>query len=347
MRDDLPVPVTQQMAYLPQRLRQALERELCPGEKVEWIIPPRRARYGILRLGAICGLGAIAATIGGAYAGSALLYFAALVALLGAFSLFDASLRMALVLTNERCFRLRAFGWKVHVRDITALPPGLALRVEDLTRLRNSLWALERERRTGKGRRAVEGARIARNVPPALLGAVKSALMPGEQLRWAERPSPKSYLANAPLDLLTTFGFVGGFGLTFVSVMMMTSGVADDGHAEPIALGLAMLLAAAANLWRQVRKTVYAVTDRRGLVVGPGGRLRIYEPNQLIRFQRTQDATGRGTLAPAGSNGDGFYGLQNAKYVDDLIKQRTPRDASTELAPAEALPGRGDELGAA
>ena len=86
---------------------------------------------------------------------------------------------------------------------------------------------------------------------------------------------------------------------------------------------------------------------RRGLVVGPGGRLRIYEPNQLSRFQRTQDATGRGTLAPPFSNGEGFYGLQNAKFVDDLIKQRTPRDASTELAPAEALPGRGDELGPA
>ena len=108
-----------------------------------------------------------------------------------------------------------------------------------------------------------------------------------------------------------------------------------------------MMLASTANLWRQVRGTVYAVTNRRGLVIGPRGQIRSYGPNQLRRFQRTLDATGRGTLAPPGSNGDGFYGVQNAKLVDDLIKERTPRDASTEITPADAQPGRGDELGPA
>jgi hypothetical protein len=332
--------VEAQRARLPDRLRRALDREVCPGEEVAWIVPPRDPREGILRLAAICGIGSLVGAIAGVQLFAAVLSFAGLGVLLGVVSLFDRAYHRTFVLTNERCFQLTTWGLGVHVRDVTELHRGLRLRLEDLTRLRDGLWGLDRKRTTGKLRPKGEKARIARDVSPALRKKVTAALMPGEVLRWAERPNARTYFANAPLDALTTFGFLTGF-------VFLLFGAFAAAHAVPLGAGAALVVGASVNLWRQVRGTVYAVTDRRALVVGPGGRLRSYGPNQLRHFQRTQDASGRGTLAPPGPTGDGFYGVRNVKLVDDLIKQRTPRDASTELAPAEALPGRGDELGPA
>ena len=66
----------------------------------------------------------------------------------------------------------------------------------------------------------------------------------------------------------------------------------------------------------------------------------------MRRFQRSQNAAGRGTLSPPRGAvlGEGFFGVRNVKVVDDLIKQRLSRGIATEVTPVEAPAGRGDEL---
>ena len=332
-----------QLSRLPAGFRRALERELCPGEAVELIINRPRDGTEVMRLFALVILGVMTSLslAVGAVGGMGYLTVFALVA--GVSALLDRFHQRAYVLTNQRCFLLVTLPVGVSVRDVSEVPSGLRLPGRELMRLRDGIWALERSRQAGKTPGDGVSAPIARNLSAAHRRAVDRALMPGEVLRWAERPNAKRYFANAPLDAPTAFGFIGGF----VGLMIGAGSMAMSQNPTMLAIGAGMVTAAASNLWRQVRGTVYAVTDRRGLVINPGGRVRSYDPDRLRRFQRVQDGTGRGTLAPPGSNGEGFYGLQNAKLVDDLIKQRTPRDASTELAPAEAQPGRGDELGPA
>jgi hypothetical protein len=49
-------------------------------------------------------------------------------------------------------------------------------------------------------------------------------------------------------------------------------------------------------------------------------------------------------MAPAqGRPAEGFYGVRNVKAFDDLINNRSPKDRSTEVMPAETPVGRGDE----
>src|SRR5205814_5130107 len=75
------------------------------------------------------------------------------------------------------------------------------------------------------------------------------------------------------------------------------------------------------------------------------GRVSEYSMGELRRFHRTQAVDGGGNLAPAGQVA-GFLAVRDVKVLDDLVKGRDTPDRSTELAPAEAQPGRGDELSA-
>src|SRR5207248_11187192 len=101
------------------------------------------------------------------------------------------------------------------------------------------------------------------------------------------------------------------------------------------------------NFWWRARNTVYAITDRRGLIVPPLGRAQTLPLARLRGFQRVQNDVGGGDLLPpVGNSGEGFYGVRNVKDVDDLIKGRAVRDRSTEVLPAAPPEGRGDELAA-
>jgi hypothetical protein len=197
----------------------------------------------------------------------------------------------------------------------------------------------------GGTRRAREENHVARDLPARLRQQVEEQLAPGEQLLWADRPGVREYLLIAPLDTGTAaLGLLAGL----VSILTLPL-VSLTGMNSALSMGIGF----AAGLWmvtafrvgRLIRGTVYAVTDRGGFVLAPWGETRRYTVAEMRRFQRTESATGRGTLAASVAGAaPGFYGVRDVKTVDDLVKGRPTRDHSTELTPAEALPGRGDEV---
>src|SRR5262249_41411182 len=192
--------VEARIARLSPRLRRTLERELCPGEAVEAVILPPLWSPQPIRIAGLCGAAIFIASQLGVYLPDGLVWFGILFMVLSALCIFEPEHQTAFVLTTERCFQLNA-GWAgVKVRDIAEMPRGLRITAADRTRLRDALWALDRRRRTGRSDPAIERARIGRGLSPALRQVVDRALMPGEALLWAERPSVRSYFANAPLD---------------------------------------------------------------------------------------------------------------------------------------------------
>jgi hypothetical protein len=338
-------------AALTDGVRKILHRELCPGERVELVARAGPAAVARLRwrlaaqAGLAAGILALAAVHPlfrqASWCGAWLLP-----SLLGLVNSWWRGYDLTgqdstYVVTNERCFRMWVAGHWVHVRDVTLLPQDDRLDPADLLALQGRFQALQA--RQDAARRSNAAARISRDLPPALREAVHEALMPGETLLWADRPTPTAYLLNAPADMATASLSLLSFAACIATVFL-----AANESAFAIALGggaLAFGIAAGTCLWRRVRETAYAVTDRGGFVIGPGGLVTTYGLAELRHFQRTQNTAGRGTLAPpAARPGVGFFGVRDVKVVDDLIKGRSAPDRSTEILPAEALPGGGREL---
>src|SRR5205807_2698766 len=113
------------------------------------------------------------------------------------------------------------------------------------------------QRRAAAGAGA-ENARAAGRLSPFLRGKVEAAIEPGEQLLWVEQPGAQEYLLHAPLDVPVAAGIVAGI-LFFTAAAFVSAPLVWG------AFGLACLLAAGARLSKQVRGTLYALTDRRGL----------------------------------------------------------------------------------
>jgi hypothetical protein len=128
-------------------------------------------------------------------------------------------------------------------------------------------------------------------------------------------------------DFFSLFRFFPLFGIPFVLI------------------GLAML---SAPYWalRKARRTVYAITDRRVLLIEGGllgsVRVRSIEPERLNDVTRTQYADGSGNLilqrqyqGNAQNRGAqflniGFYAIPDVKHVEDLV-----RELASKAAPAD------------
>ncbi len=337
---------------LPPRLHDALERELCPGEEVRLAVQPAAASGACLlaRLGGLAGTVAALAAVahfllaaGDAVPVPGLFSFFA-----GAFAFlldYSRNRERACIATNRRCFEMRLRSGVLHVRDVRHLPLGLPGQQKERIRAEIEAW------RANPGGVEATGAggtaRLVRPLPDAVRQRLERYLQPEEEILWADQPTPRDYLIHAPLDGWATLCGLAAGVLPLVALV----GSVAYGPEFALRAGAAALAAAgltAWRLWRQIRHTVYAVTTRQGLILTPGSRTpRTFSHKELRRFQRTQQASGRGTLLlPLAQPGEGFYGVRGVKAVDDLIKGRPLRDQSGELTPAEAPPGRGDELSA-
>jgi hypothetical protein len=340
------------MAGLPARLQQMVERELCPGETVERVILPSRAIMARARRSRLIQFGAAALLAilcfwfrEGPFAVWPVIWMLASLAAIGNSDLRRQ--RGAYVMTNQRCFHLVHTGGRVVVRDVPAVVADPRLDPADRQCLEERVAAMAAAGRMAR-QRTPEERRVARDLPPRLRRAVEDQLVDGETLLWADRPGVREHLLLAPLDVQTAgLGLAAGLSSVFLAPLTATFGAADWFHAS-VGIAAGLWGATILRLWRQVRGTVYAVTDRGGFVLAPGGRMRSFSLAEMHAFQRTQNIAGRGTLAPdLPSAGTGFYGVRDVKTVDDLIKGRATRDQSTEVTPAEALAGRGDEVAAA
>ncbi len=183
-------------------------------------------------------------------------------------------------------------------------------------------------------------------LPSELAAQMGAELRPGERIDWVGQPIP-ARLARKGIAIVL-------FGLPFTAFALFWmygasggfsrhSGFPDDGGFTRIfpLFGLIPLLAGLGMLtspyWllRKARRTVYAVTDRRALVIEGrifgGITVRSFEPGELADRRRVQHADGTGDLilerqwrtqneVRRGSPEVGFLAIADVKQVDDLLQ---------------------------
>ena len=109
-----------------------------------------------------------------------------------------------------------------------------------------------------------------------------------------------------------------------------------------IAIGAFMLLSPLLSWW-VARRTLYAVTDRRALLIEAPWRRRIqaFAGERLLNVVRVEDGYGRGDiilerLPISGSRGRttvreiGFFGLEDVKHVEQLLRATVDRGRGTD-----------------
>lgn len=175
-------------------------------------------------------------------------------------------------------------------------------------------------------------------LPPALRQQLEQELASGETLLWTGQPDAARIARQSwPLVL---------FGLLWQGFVLYWSWVASgfwlpgsDTPPEPFALfGLpfflagVVVLASPRTLARKARRTGYAITDRRALIIERGRRLsvRSFAPEALADLERRERADGSGdiifTRDRTGSGKGsralevGFFGLPAARDVERRLR---------------------------
>jgi hypothetical protein len=172
------------------------------------------------------------------------------------------------------------------------------------------------------------------------LAIARAALEPGERLVWADRPDPQ-VLARARLPQLIR----GLLGLAVIAGFLWLSFIPNwPGGARGLLLSLFIAVATLYALWllaapwiarRAALRTVYAVTDRRLLVLEdwPLKRHRAFAPAELDDTLVAPAAQGRGSVIfvnrklpwwrrSAGGTYriEAFYGIAEAQQVAERIE---------------------------
>lgn len=178
-------------------------------------------------------------------------------------------------------------------------------------------------------------------LPVELATLVDAELGKGERIVWIGQPIP-SRLARSTLPIVL-FGIpVTAFAFFWI---VTASGIRGLGFPGPscffvlfgipfVLVGLGMLTS---PVWMYLKagRTVYAVTDRRALVIDGGlfggMTVRSFEPASMTGLTRTQFADGSGNLIfqreyrPGGRHGRfiaiGFFAIPDVKAVEDHIRE--------------------------
>lgn len=193
-------------------------------------------------------------------------------------------------------------------------------------------------------------------LPPKVREALQAQLEPGEPVFWATRPDARRMAREVlPLVLFGTLPL--GFGVLWVVSCL------GFGWIGPVPVGLLMglvglvplglgLLLVTAPAWVALaaRRSVYAVTDRRALLVATFPR-RLVEstpPEGLRSLEVTRRADGSGDIAfrPRRSGKrlpDGFHALPEVQTPELLLRtlaeEAAPADAAAGDPPSGAPPG--------
>ena len=165
---------------------------------------------------------------------------------------------------------------------------------------------------------------------PELQARLDAELAIGEKVVWTGQPraiTPASFAAAAvPLALASTTLIAIGIGL----------GVSRSGPAVPfgafLGLGALVVVLVAIASRAATRGTIYAITDRRAIVIEParpgmGVTTRSYAPAALAAITRCERANGLGDLVfdtrwggKAGAIGVGFIRIADARRVETILR---------------------------
>ena len=180
-------------------------------------------------------------------------------------------------------------------------------------------------------------------VPPPLARILDRELAPGERIIWQARPAPSNRMRACLGNFL--FG-IPLFAFAVIWTLGASGGFASERSSSrswppwfPVLWGGMFILLSACMLlsplwaWWVARHTVYAITDRRAILIEAPFRRTIqsFTGERLTTVVRTEDSRGRGDLvfereASKGSKGRtvyrdiGFFGLTDAKAVEQILQ---------------------------
>jgi hypothetical protein len=173
-------------------------------------------------------------------------------------------------------------------------------------------------------------------------GVVQRELDSGERLLWTGRPNPESAAAGSWGGV-----FVGGIMIAFAIFWM---GGASQAGAPPFfsAFGLIFIgaglyaMASPFLTMSSASNTIYAITDRRILVIEDGATRKVqsYTADDIEHIERREKTDGSGDIIFAREryqrhhNGHshthtrdiGLWGVPNAREVERLLRENLKRD---------------------
>jgi len=172
---------------------------------------------------------------------------------------------------------------------------------------------------------------------PELNDLVKGELESGEQARWVGRPRVLPFVRRLFLSSVFAIPF------TAIGLLLVLAAANAEGGQFWLILVFGLVVLApglyhlSSPLWtiRKAQRTVYVVTDRRAIVfTGTFSRIVLsFGPEQFTQLLRTEKPDGSGDIlflgprtAPgerrrrSGSTDSAFYGIENVKEVEGLLK---------------------------
>ena len=181
------------------------------------------------------------------------------------------------------------------------------------------------------------------NSEPSPLSIAQREMRSGERLIWADRPAPgRLALTMLPASL---FGipFAGFAAFWIAMASSMTTEVEGVFSFFPL-FGLPFLLIGLGIMfapvwaWRGARKTVYAISSDR-LVIIKGGSVKSFEPDEIDTLERRERRDGSGDVTfrrevrrSASRHGSrtrlqriGFFGVPEVRRVEDEIRRLKDR----------------------
>jgi hypothetical protein len=182
------------------------------------------------------------------------------------------------------------------------------------------------------------------------LAVVKAHIDPDETILWVGRPSPLAYALRSNV-LLAVMGLagVGMMVSLFARTFQRRSTPSFFSIWDPLfylAISLFMATMAAAPLWTwlRARATVYALTDRRALIVTRFAGLTVtsVEAHQIRFVELATRGGGRGTVSflarPPRQRGlslveeNGFHEIEDAPHVARLMRERLVRASPVSVS---------------
>ena len=180
---------------------------------------------------------------------------------------------------------------------------------------------------------------------PELNNLVRGELESGEQVRWVGRPRVLPFVRRLFLSSVFAIPF------TAIGLLVLLAAANAEGGQFWLVLVFGLLVLApglyhlSSPLWTipKAHRTLYVVTDRRAIVfTGTFSRIVLsFGPEQLTQLLRKEKPDGSGDIlfpgprtAPGdrlrrtGSTDSAFYGIENVKEVEGLVREIAARAAS-------------------
>lgn len=168
-----------------------------------------------------------------------------------------------------------------------------------------------------------------------------------ERIVWVDRPAPAA-LARTQWRMASFGLFMTLFALFWLATTLSFLGPTMENGPPPVFLamfplvGLAVLgvglyfLSTPLRYWHKAKRTVYAVTNHRALIVEPG-RVQSFEPGDIQQLVRRDRSGGRGDLVFREEQGNlmlamytfghnatrriGFFGIPAPRAAEEAVRQ--------------------------